>query len=66
MDDWRAKQRALRMYEYDAPERPGRRKPRGGDSSMHAPAHPSGGGGLQGGAAVAVPTTTRERNCKAR
>jgi hypothetical protein len=55
MVDWRAKQRALRKYPYDAPTRPGKRGPYGDNPSVGTPVGGPGGGGLQGGASVAAP-----------
>ena len=54
MGDWRAKQRALRKYEHDAPARPDRRAPPADPSSVGVPLGGPSGGGLQGGAAVAI------------
>ncbi len=60
MGDWRATQRALRKYEHDAPARRNGRGPSTDISPVGAPRGGPGGGGLQGGAAVAVPVPEAE------
>jgi hypothetical protein len=64
MGDWRAKQRALRKYEYDAPPSQDRRGPSGAAPAA-VPVRGPGGGGRQGGAAAAVPATVEAAPVKA-
>ena len=60
MGDWRAKQRALRKYEHDAPARPDKRSPGGDDPYIGAPVDGPRTGGRPGGAAAAIPVPVDE------